>query len=135
MKFTPKPLHKAMVGVFVGFLAVGQPAIADDRESLETLRETTLNLIDALVEQGIFSREKADAMVKAAQAKAAKAATREKPKGSTPVRVQPRPSAGRSRMLCRRGWTASSGRATFGCATRWRNLRRAMLRRMTISSH
>ena len=31
MKFTPKPLHKAMVGVFVGFLAVGQPAIADDR--------------------------------------------------------------------------------------------------------
>ena len=88
MKFTPKPLHKAMVGVFVGFLAVGQPAIADDRESLETLRETTLNLIDALVEQGIFSREKADAMVKAAQAKAAKAATREKPKGSTPVRVQ-----------------------------------------------
>ena len=88
MKFTPKPLHKAIVGVFVGFLAVGQPAIADDRESLETLRETTLNLIDALVEQGIFSREKADAMVKAAQAKAAKAATREKPKGSTPVRVQ-----------------------------------------------
>ena len=88
MKFTQKPLHKAMVGVFVGLLAAGQPALANDRESLETLRETTLNLIDALVEQGIFSREKADAMVKAAQAKAAKTATREKPKGSTPVRVQ-----------------------------------------------
>lgn len=88
MKFTQKPLHKAMVGVFVGLLAAGQPALADDRESLETLRETTLNLIDALVEQGIFSREKADAMVKAAQAKAAKTATREKPKGSAPVRVQ-----------------------------------------------
>lgn len=88
MKFTQKPLHKAMVGVFVGLLAAGQPALADDRESLETLRETTLNLIDALVEQGIFSREKADAMVKAAQTKAAKTATREKPKGSAPVRVQ-----------------------------------------------
>lgn len=88
MKFTQKPLHKAMVGVFVGLLAAGQPAIADDRESLETLRETTLNLIDALVEQGVFSREKADAMVKAAQAKAAKTAAKEKPKGSAPVRVQ-----------------------------------------------
>ena len=88
MKFTQKPLHKAMVGVFVGLLAAGQPALADDRESLETLRETTLNLIDALVEQGIFSRQKADAMVKAAQAKAAKTAAREKPKGAAPVRVQ-----------------------------------------------
>lgn len=87
MKFTHKPLHKAMVGVFVSLLAMGQ-AVADDRESLETLRETTLNLIDELVEQGIFSREKADAMVKAAQAKAAKTASREKPKGSAPVRVQ-----------------------------------------------
>jgi len=88
MKFTQKPLHKAMVGVFVGMLAAGQPALADDRESLETLRETTLNLIDALVEQGIFSREKADAMVKAAQSKAAKTVTREKSKSAAPVRVQ-----------------------------------------------
>ncbi|TXT32009.1 MAG: hypothetical protein FD131_571 [Rhodocyclaceae bacterium] len=88
MKFTQKPLHKAMVGVFVGMLAAGQPAFADDRESLETLRETTLNLIDALVEQGIFSREKADAMVKAAQSKAAKTVTREKSKSAAPVRVQ-----------------------------------------------
>jgi hypothetical protein len=88
MKFTQKPLRKALVGVFAGLLMAGQPALADDRESLETLRETTLNLIDALVEQGIFSREKADAMVKAAQAKAAKTAAREKPKGSAPVRVQ-----------------------------------------------
>jgi hypothetical protein len=88
MKFTQKPLQKAMIGVFFGLMAAGQPAFADDRESLETLRETTLNLIDALVEQGIFSREKADAMVKAAQAKAAKTAVKEKAKGSAPVRVQ-----------------------------------------------
>lgn len=88
MKFTQKPLHRAMAAALVGLLAAGQPALADDRESLETLRETTLNLIDALVDQGIFSREKADAMVKAAQAKAAKSAVREKPKGAAPVRVQ-----------------------------------------------
>lgn len=90
MKFNQKPLHIAMAGILVGLLAAGQPAFADDRESLESLRQTTLNLIDALVDQGIFSREKADAMVKAAQAKAAAAVVKEKPKGSAPapVRVQ-----------------------------------------------
>lgn len=88
MNFNPKPLHKALMGAMLILAAGSQPALADDRESLETLRETTLNLIDALVEQGIFSREKADAMIKAAQTKAAKAVTREKSKTNTPVRVQ-----------------------------------------------
>jgi len=88
MKFNLKPLHKAMAGVLVTLLISGTPAHADDRESLETLRETTLNLIDALVEQGIFSREKAEQMIKGAQAKAAKAAAKEKPKAGAPVRVQ-----------------------------------------------
>jgi hypothetical protein len=90
MKFTLKPLPKAIAGLLLG-LAVGTlPAQADDRESLETLRQTTLNLIDALVDQGIFSREKAEAMIKAAEAKAAKTvlATKPKPAGSSPVRVQ-----------------------------------------------
>lgn len=67
-------------------------AHADDRESLETLRETTLNLIEALVEQGIFSREKADAMVKAAQAKA-QAATKSRTVAAATVRVQYVPEA------------------------------------------
>lgn len=44
---------------------------ASERESLETLRQTTLNLINVLVEQGIMTREKADAVVKAAEQKAA----------------------------------------------------------------
>lgn len=89
MKFIEKPLHTVLLGIFAGLLAAAQPALADDRESLETLRETTLNLIEALVEQGVFTREKADAMVKAAQAKAAKSALREQQaKGSAPVRVQ-----------------------------------------------
>jgi hypothetical protein len=47
------------------------PALADERASLEALRQTTVNLIDALVEQGVFTREKANAMIKAAEAKAA----------------------------------------------------------------
>ena len=75
MNFNLKPSHKAMAGIFASLLAIGQPAFANDRESLETLRETTLNLIDALVEQGIFTRAQAEAMVKGAQAKAATAST------------------------------------------------------------
>ncbi|MCK6407021.1 MAG: putative porin [Rhodocyclaceae bacterium] len=65
------------------------PAAANERESLEALQETTMGLIDALVEQGILPQEKADAMVKAAQAKAAKAAARQKTAAAgAPVRVQ-----------------------------------------------
>lgn len=44
-------------------------AHADERESLEALRQTTLGLINALVDKGVLSRESADAMLKQAQAK------------------------------------------------------------------
>lgn len=88
MKFNPKPLSKAIATIVAGMLMIGGPVHADDRESLETLRETTLNLIDALVEQGIFSREKAEAMIKAAQSKAARTVVKEKAAGPAPVRVQ-----------------------------------------------
>ncbi|MBI2731836.1 MAG: putative porin [Aquabacterium sp.] len=44
-------------------------AHADERESLEALRQTTLGLINALVDKGVLSREAADAMLKQAQAK------------------------------------------------------------------
>ena len=50
------------------------PAHADERESLESLRQTTLSLIDALVEQGVLSRAKADALVQAAKDRAAASA-------------------------------------------------------------
>lgn len=43
----------------------------DERQSLEELRNTVINLLQGLVEQGVISREKADQMVRAAQAKAA----------------------------------------------------------------
>jgi hypothetical protein len=51
-------------------LAHGAPAHADERESLETLRQTTLGLIEALVQNGVLSREKAQALIAAAQASA-----------------------------------------------------------------
>ncbi len=88
MIFNSRNASRALLGLLVTALVIVQPARADDRESLEALRETTLNLIDALVEQKVFSREQAEAMVKAAQAKAAKTVAAEKPRAGAPVRVQ-----------------------------------------------
>ena len=51
------------------------PALAcradDERQSLEELRNTVINLLQALVDQGVISKEKAQQMVKSAQTKAA----------------------------------------------------------------
>jgi hypothetical protein len=47
---------------------------ADERQSLEELRNTVINLLQALVDQGVISREKAEQMVKSAQEKAAASA-------------------------------------------------------------
>jgi hypothetical protein len=51
------------------------PAMAcradDERQSLEELRNTVVNLLQALVDQGVITKEKAQQMVKAAQDKAA----------------------------------------------------------------
>ncbi len=65
--------------VIMAFLALAlAPILAcradDERQSLEELRNTVVNLLQALVEQGVISREKAEQMVKSAQAKAAAAA-------------------------------------------------------------
>ena len=44
---------------------------ADERQSMEELRNTVINLLQVLVEQGVITKEKAAQMVKAAQDKAA----------------------------------------------------------------
>lgn len=44
---------------------------ADERQSVEELRNTVISLLQALVDQGVISREKAAQMVKSAQDKAA----------------------------------------------------------------
>jgi len=99
LKTRSKPLVRAMTLVLAtAALAPGARAADDERQSLEVLRQTTLNLIEALVEQGVFSRDKADAMVRAAEAKAATAvAAREPSRMSAPV-------AGSSGLL---GWGVS----------------------------
>ena len=50
---------------------VGRCLAADERQSLEELRNTVVNLLQALVDQGLMTREKAAQLVKAAQDKAA----------------------------------------------------------------
>jgi hypothetical protein len=47
------------------------PAASAERESLEALRETTLALIEALVAQGVLSRDKADQLLAEARRRAA----------------------------------------------------------------
>ena len=87
-------------------LAVAAGSVhADERESLEVLRQTTLNLISALVEAGVITREKAAELIRQAEEKAQfmVAQQREKerlpgettaqaapatPAASAPVRVQ-----------------------------------------------
>jgi Putative porin len=57
------------------------PALADDRAGLEQLRATTLALIEALVSQGLLSRERADSLLRQAERPAAVTAA---PAGSAP---------------------------------------------------
>ncbi|MBI4995978.1 MAG: putative porin [Rhodocyclales bacterium] len=59
--------------------ALVAPAQADDREELEALRQTTLKLVEILVQSGILTKEKADEMLRearrSAQSSTAAAAT------------------------------------------------------------
>ena len=67
--FAPRKAAAAVVAALA--LAGGHgTAHADEREGLEQLRATTMGLIEALVEGGVISRDKADKMLKDAEAKA-----------------------------------------------------------------
>src|SRR5262245_42831356 len=64
----------------VAALGVASPAIThasvdEERRGLEELRNTVGNLLQALVERGVITREQAEGMVRDAQAKAEKDAT------------------------------------------------------------
>ncbi|MDE2366153.1 MAG: putative porin [Betaproteobacteria bacterium] len=67
----------AMAGVLVSG-ASGVHAKPDERERIEILYETTLNLIHLLVEQGVIKQEVADEMIRKAEEKA-KAARQSQP--------------------------------------------------------
>ena len=66
--FTSK---KALVlAISAALFGATVPALADERGDLEQLRATTLGLIDALVDNGIIPREKAQQLMHDAEAKA-----------------------------------------------------------------
>lgn len=54
----------------LGLALAATGVLAQERESVDAIRQTTLNLIDALVQSGGLTREKADALIKDAQTKA-----------------------------------------------------------------
>ncbi|HTY98237.1 MAG TPA: putative porin, partial [Rhodocyclaceae bacterium] len=73
--------------LFVLAMAAAAPAaFADEREDLETLRQTTLNLIQALVQTGILTQDKADALIREAKRSAAATVAGQGPGGKV-VRV------------------------------------------------
>lgn len=69
--FKAKLLRSTVASLTLALAPVVACLAADERQSLEELRNTVVNLLNALVEQGVISRDKAAQMVKAAQDKAA----------------------------------------------------------------
>lgn len=83
--------------VSAGLMLAGPAAQAQASEEVETLRRTTEMLIEALVQSGALSRDKVDALVKAAQARPpeARAAV---PAGKPVVRVPHVPESFRKQI-------------------------------------
>jgi hypothetical protein len=68
-------------------MAVAAPGFADEADELRKLRDTTITLVNLLVEQGVITREKADALIAQAQQAGANgaAATPAPPAPAAPV--------------------------------------------------
>ncbi len=64
-------MNKSPIALVLGLIFCAQTAAAGEREDLEQLRNTTIELINTLVEQGVLKREQAAAMIKQAQQRAA----------------------------------------------------------------
>ncbi len=80
-------LSNTLAGITLGILSglAAPSAFANEREELLTLKATVLNLVDALVEQGVLNKDAAAALVKKAE-QDAKAAV-----ASTPAPAEPSP--------------------------------------------
>ena len=86
MDIKTRTLSLLIAGSLAAGILAAEPAHAqDERASLETLRQTTLNLIEALVESGVLPRDKADALIKKAEQDAARKVAQKAP--GTTVRV------------------------------------------------
>ncbi|MEC5386792.1 putative porin [Uliginosibacterium sp. H3] len=68
------------IALAVMLIAASGAAHADERESMEVLKQTTLNLINALVENGVLTREKANELIRTAEEKAARTVALSDPK-------------------------------------------------------
>jgi hypothetical protein len=66
-----KILRTTLASLALALAPVAASVADDERQSLEELRNTVINLLQALVDQGVITREKAEQMVKSAQEKAA----------------------------------------------------------------
>jgi hypothetical protein len=64
-------VRAALLSLALSVAPLSASMAADERQSLEELRNTVINLLQALVEQGVITKEKAAQMVKQAQDKAA----------------------------------------------------------------
>jgi Putative porin len=69
--------------------AAVSPCLADEAEELRQLRDTTISLVNALVEQGVLSREKADAIIAQARQAGAKAPAAAAPAAANSAPVVP----------------------------------------------
>jgi hypothetical protein len=73
--------------------AAANPGFADELDDLRQLRDSTISLVNALVEQGVLTREKADAIISQAQKAGAKTpsanATPAPPAGAAPTGSAP----------------------------------------------
>ena len=82
MTSTHLPLRNSLVLALV-VAGLSSPALADERAELERLRATTFALIDALVQQGLLSRERADLLLQ--QARSASPAASASPGTDSPA--------------------------------------------------
>src|SRR3981081_3636266 len=69
--FTAKFMRAAMASTALAMAPVIACLAADERQSLEELRNTVINLLQGLVEQGVISREKAAKLGRSARGMAA----------------------------------------------------------------
>jgi hypothetical protein len=91
-----RPAVPALALIVAGVLGGAPAQAATEQQSLEELRNTVVNLLQALVDQGVMTRERAQTLVKRAQDKAqadaaATAATAEAEKDAVHVAYVPEP--------------------------------------------
>jgi len=58
---------QGLVCLLLAAASAAAPAMADDLDEVRKLRDTTIALVNALVDQGVLSREKADELIRKAE--------------------------------------------------------------------